>query len=145
MPTSKSFVATARTLARWGNLGTLLYNAGYRSAARLTYGEALKHHPRDLRTLINLANALLENNELAFSRDLYGRLPISRDVACPAQSLSLTRCVVRSGCSVLDRRRNCWEFKGRFRFMEDYRNRTYQAANLERKAVLARTGKQQRV
>ena len=31
-----------------GYLGTLLYNAGYRSAARLTYGEALKHHPRDL-------------------------------------------------------------------------------------------------
>ena len=56
-----------------GNLGTLLYNAGYRSAARLTYSEALKHHPRDLRTLINLANALLENNELAFSRDLYER------------------------------------------------------------------------
>ena len=50
-----------------GNLGTLLYNAGYRSAARLTYNEALKHHPRDLRTLINLANALLENDELALS------------------------------------------------------------------------------
>ncbi len=51
-----------------GNLGTLLYNAGYRSAARLTYGEALKHHPRDLRTLINLGNALLENNDLADAR-----------------------------------------------------------------------------
>ena len=50
-----------------GNLGTLLSNAGYRSAARLTYNEALKHHPRDLRTLINLANALLENDELALS------------------------------------------------------------------------------
>ncbi len=56
-----------------GNLGTLLYNARYRSAARLTHGEALKHHPRDMRTLINLANALLENNELAFARDLYER------------------------------------------------------------------------
>ncbi|MGA7748332.1 MAG: hypothetical protein WCC95_19190 [Candidatus Sulfotelmatobacter sp.] len=53
-----------------GNLGTLLYNAGYRSAARLTYGEALRHHPRDLRTLINLGNALLENDELPLSRDL---------------------------------------------------------------------------
>ena len=59
MPTSKSSVAMARISARWGNLGTLLYNAGYRSAARLTYGEALRHHPRDLRTLINLGNALL--------------------------------------------------------------------------------------
>jgi tetratricopeptide (TPR) repeat protein len=52
-----------------GNLGTLLYNAGYRSAARLIYNEALKYHPRDLRTLINLANALLENNERALPRD----------------------------------------------------------------------------
>ena len=43
------------------------------SAARLTYNEALTHHPRDLRTLINLGNALLETNELAFSRDLYER------------------------------------------------------------------------
>ena len=60
-------------LGALGNLGTLLYNAGYRSAARLTYSEALKHHPRDLRMLVNLGNALLETNELAFARDLYER------------------------------------------------------------------------
>ena len=62
-----------------GNLGTLLYNAGYRSAARLTYNEALKHHPRDLRTLINLGNALLENNDLACSRDPRRQLDIAAD------------------------------------------------------------------
>ncbi|MGD0969563.1 MAG: tetratricopeptide repeat protein [Candidatus Aquilonibacter sp.] len=56
-----------------GNLGTLLYNAGYRSAARLTYREALKHNPRDHRSLVNLGNALLESNELVESRQLYER------------------------------------------------------------------------
>jgi tetratricopeptide (TPR) repeat protein len=56
-----------------GNLGTLLYNAGYRSAARLTYREALKHNPRDHRSLVNLGNALLESNELDESRQLYER------------------------------------------------------------------------
>ena len=65
MPTLRSSNATARISAPSGTSGTLLYNAGYRSAARLTYNEALKHHPRDLRTLINLGNALLENNDLA--------------------------------------------------------------------------------
>ena len=56
-----------------GNLGTLLYNAGYRSAARLTYREALKHNPRDLRSLVNLGNALLESNDLDEARQLYER------------------------------------------------------------------------
>jgi len=46
-----------------GNPGTLLYNAGYSSAALLTYSEALKHHPRDLRTLVNLGRAVLETAE----------------------------------------------------------------------------------
>jgi tetratricopeptide (TPR) repeat protein len=56
-----------------GNLGTLLYNAGYRSAARLTYREALKHNPRDLRSLVNLANALLESNDFDEARQVYER------------------------------------------------------------------------
>ena len=60
-------------LGALGNLGTLLYNAGYRSAARMTYRDALRHHPRDLRTLTNLANALFEDDELAFARDLHER------------------------------------------------------------------------
>ena len=72
-----------------GNLGTLLYNAGYRNAARLTYNEALRHHPRDLRTLINLANALLENDELPLSRNLYERaLEVDPQSAPAHQGLS---------------------------------------------------------
>ncbi len=46
------------------NLGTLLFNAGIRSAARLAYQVALKHHPDDVPPLINFGNALLETNEL---------------------------------------------------------------------------------
>ena len=60
-------------LGALSNLGTLLYNAGYRSAARLTYAEALKHHPRDLNTLVNLGNALLESNDLYAAREYYER------------------------------------------------------------------------
>jgi Flp pilus assembly protein TadD len=56
-----------------GNLGTLLHNACCRSAARLTCREALKHNPRDLRSLVNLGNALLELNELDEARQLYER------------------------------------------------------------------------
>ena len=66
-----------------------LYYAGFRSAARLTYNEALTHHPRDLRTLINLGNALLETNELAFSRDLYERaLEVDPQLSPAHQGLS---------------------------------------------------------
>ncbi|HUA09711.1 MAG TPA: tetratricopeptide repeat protein [Candidatus Acidoferrales bacterium] len=60
-------------LGALGNLGTLLYNAGYRSAARLTYGEALKHHPDDLRMLANFGNALYENEQYAEARVVYER------------------------------------------------------------------------
>ena len=43
------------------DLGTLLYNTDFRSAARLTYAEAVKHHPDNPVGHINLANALLED------------------------------------------------------------------------------------
>ncbi len=76
-------------LGALGNLGTLLYNAGYRSAARLTYGEALKHHPRDLATLINLGNALLESNDYPEARQLYERaLELEPNSAPAHQGLS---------------------------------------------------------
>jgi tetratricopeptide (TPR) repeat protein len=72
-----------------GNLGTLLYNAGYRSAARLTYREALKHSPNDQRSLVNLGNALLESNELVESRQLYERaIELDPDSAQAHQGLS---------------------------------------------------------
>lgn len=41
------------------DLGTLLYKTDYRTAARLAYAEAVKHHPSNVTGHINLANALL--------------------------------------------------------------------------------------
>jgi len=76
-------------LGALGSLGTLLFNAGYRSAARLTYGEALKHHPRDVTTLINFANALFENDELAAARSVYeSALEVDAGAAPAHQGLS---------------------------------------------------------
>ena len=55
---------TANISAPLTNLGTLLFNAGYRSAARLTYKEALKHHPDDVP-----GNSLLKAHELEAARE----------------------------------------------------------------------------
>ncbi len=41
------------------DLGTLLHDTDYRTAARLAYAEAVKHHPDNVIGRINLANALL--------------------------------------------------------------------------------------
>jgi aromatic-L-amino-acid/L-tryptophan decarboxylase len=40
------------------NLGTLLYETGYRTAARTTYAEAVARHPDDPMSHVNLANTL---------------------------------------------------------------------------------------
>ena len=56
----------ARAPAHFGalnDLGTLLYNTDYRSAARLAYAEAVKHHPDNPVGRINLANALLADGQ----------------------------------------------------------------------------------
>ncbi|HEX3500453.1 MAG TPA: tetratricopeptide repeat protein [Stellaceae bacterium] len=53
------------------NLGTLLYESGYRSAARTAYAEAVKHHPGNPVGHINLANLLLASGELAEARRHY--------------------------------------------------------------------------
>jgi hypothetical protein len=45
------------------DLGTLLYQTDFRSAARLAYAEAVKHHPDNPIGRINLGNALLANGE----------------------------------------------------------------------------------
>ena len=79
----------AKHLGALGNLGTLLYNAGYRSAARLTYGEALKHHPNDLHMLVNFGNALFENQQLVEARVVYEHaLEVNADYAPSHQGLS---------------------------------------------------------
>jgi hypothetical protein len=53
------------------NLGMLLADSGYRDAARLTFGEALKYHPNDLRMLANFGHALYENAQYAEARCVY--------------------------------------------------------------------------
>ena len=50
------------------DLGALLHNTDYRSAARLAYAEAVKHHPDNPMGRINLANALLANGEIDAAR-----------------------------------------------------------------------------
>ena len=45
------------------DLGTLLHGTDYRTAARLLYAEAVKHHPDNVIGRINLANALLANGQ----------------------------------------------------------------------------------
>ena len=50
------------------DLGTLLYQTDYRSAARLTYAEAVRHHPANPIGRINLANALLADGQVEDAR-----------------------------------------------------------------------------
>jgi hypothetical protein len=78
-------------LGALSNLGTLLFNAGYRSAARLTYAEALKHHPDDVPTLVNLGNAMLEDNDYDAARHCYERaIELDTQSAQAHQGLSHT-------------------------------------------------------
>lgn len=79
-----------------GNLGILLYNAGYHHAAILTYNEALKHDPRDVRSLVNLANALQESNELDMARQLYLRA-LEADPECAPAHQGLGNVLARLG------------------------------------------------
>ncbi|MBV9512405.1 MAG: tetratricopeptide repeat protein [Caulobacteraceae bacterium] len=53
------------------DFGSLLYAADYRSAARLVYAEAVKHHPDNAMGRINLANALLADGQIAAARGHY--------------------------------------------------------------------------
>ena len=45
------------------NLGTLLHDTGYRTAARTAYAEAVTRHPDDPMSRVNLANTLRESDE----------------------------------------------------------------------------------
>ncbi len=53
------------------DLGTLLYQTDFRSAARLAYAEAVKHHPDNPIGRINLGNALLANGEIEEAQAAY--------------------------------------------------------------------------
>src|SRR5579863_5479152 len=46
------------------NLGTLLVETGFQTAARSAYAEAIKHHPQNPVGHINLANLLVKKNEV---------------------------------------------------------------------------------
>jgi glutathione synthase/RimK-type ligase-like ATP-grasp enzyme len=53
------------------NLGTLLYETGYRTAARTAYTEAVGRHPGDAMSRVNLGNALREIGEIEPARAHY--------------------------------------------------------------------------
>jgi hypothetical protein len=53
------------------NLGSLLYETGYRTAARTAYAQAVKHHPNDPTSRVNLANALRDAGDPAQARIHY--------------------------------------------------------------------------
>ncbi len=53
------------------DLGTLLFNTDFRTAARTAYAEAVRHHPDNPIGRINLANALLANAQHDEAREHY--------------------------------------------------------------------------
>jgi len=53
------------------DLGTLLHNTGFLTAARTCYAEAVAHHPLAPVPRVNLANMLLDANEIAAARANY--------------------------------------------------------------------------
>ncbi|MDE1989726.1 MAG: tetratricopeptide repeat protein [Betaproteobacteria bacterium] len=55
----------------WNNLGTLLFETGYLSAAQTAYTAAITHHPQEAGAHLNLANLLLHKNELDAARERF--------------------------------------------------------------------------
>jgi hypothetical protein len=53
------------------NLGTLLYDQGFRKAARTAYSEAVARNPEDAMSRVNLGNCLREAGEFAVAREHY--------------------------------------------------------------------------
>jgi tetratricopeptide (TPR) repeat protein len=52
-------------------LGTLLYGTGYRKAANTVFAQAVTKHSSDAASRVNLANVLLENNDVLAAREHY--------------------------------------------------------------------------
>ncbi|MDE2132583.1 MAG: tetratricopeptide repeat protein, partial [Betaproteobacteria bacterium] len=55
----------------WNNLGTLLFETGYLTAAQTAYTAAITHHPQEAGAHLNLANLLLHKNELEAARERF--------------------------------------------------------------------------
>lgn len=73
--------ADATHLGALNNLGTLLFNAGYRTAAITAYRQAVVHHPADTMARVNLANALYDAERVYEAREHY-EAAIAADAAC---------------------------------------------------------------
>ncbi|MDE1943326.1 MAG: tetratricopeptide repeat protein [Betaproteobacteria bacterium] len=63
----------SRHFGAWNNLGTLLFETGFLSAAQTAYTAAITHHPQEGGAHLNLANLLLHRNELDTAREQFLR------------------------------------------------------------------------
>lgn len=71
------------------DLGALALATGYRTAALTAYRQAVTHHADNPYGLVNLANLLLEDNDLAAARQLYvSALRIDPELAYAHQGLA---------------------------------------------------------
>ena len=71
------------------NLGVLLHAAGFRTAARTVYAEAVNQHPENPKGHLNFANALLDNDDLPTARAHYEiALRLAPDLAEAHQGLT---------------------------------------------------------
>jgi hypothetical protein len=85
----KILATDPRHLGTLNNLGTILYETGYRSAACTTYLQAVTHHPDDAISRVNLANLLFDENDLAAARGHYEEaLRLEPDLAQAHQGMT---------------------------------------------------------
>jgi glutathione synthase/RimK-type ligase-like ATP-grasp enzyme len=95
------------------DLGTLLHHTDYRTAARLAYAEAVKHHPDNVIGRINLANALLADGQAEEARAHF-EMALTLDPDHPD---------AHQGMANLLQERNDWDGAERHR-QQSYRART---------------------
>ncbi len=86
----------ATHLGALNNLGTLLFNGGFRSAARTAYRQAVEHHPGDTMARVNYGNALYERDELYQAREQY-EAALAVDARCAPAHRGLAYVLDRFG------------------------------------------------
>ncbi|HQU16939.1 MAG: hypothetical protein B7Z66_06470 [Chromatiales bacterium 21-64-14] len=73
----------------WNNLGTLLFETGYTSAARTAYSAAVTHHPNEVKAHVNLGNVLLYMDDLPAAEEQFNiALDLQPDLAPAHQGLA---------------------------------------------------------